>query len=85
MNQGSGLTPAWPELRAFLRKGREGRRKRSDVRCTPLLYLLSASHKQPWGPALKGFTNPGEKESKTGLLVRGVGALADGQWRKAGH
>lgn len=76
---GSGLTPAWPELRAFLRNGRR-RRKRSDVHASSLLYLLSASHPSNPGDLLpKGFTNPGEGEKQDRPSSGGVGALADGQ------
>ena len=88
MNQGLGLTPAWPELRAFLRKGREGWRKRSDAHASsPAVSTQCQPPKQPWGPALKGFTNPGEKErSQTGLLVSGEWQhWQTGDERKAGH
>ena len=88
MNQGSALTPAWPELRAFLRKGREGWRKISDAHASsPAVSTQCQPPNQPCRPALKGFTNPGEKErSKTGLLVSGERQhWQTGDEPKAGH
>lgn len=73
MNQGSGLTPAWPELRAFLRKGGREVRKRSDVHASSLLGVYSVPATQATlGSRPQVGLQPGEKErSKTGLLVRG--------------
>lgn len=83
MNQGLALTPAWPELR----KGKGGR-KRSDVHASfPAVSTQCQPPNQPCRPALKGFTNPGEKErSKTGLLVSGERQhWQTGDEPKAGH